>query len=117
MPTDEPQHDAARSYRGSTWTPNHTSLCRTAALLWGVPESVIPRDTSRHVHAMMMDRFASMTINERAATAEELNDMCTTLAIAGIRSQHGDVTGDDLRWHLAARRYGKSLADDVYGPR
>ena len=58
-----------------------------------------------------------MTIDERAAAAQELNDMCTTLALAGIRAQHGDVTGDDLRWHLAFRRYGKSLADEVYGPR
>lgn len=58
-----------------------------------------------------------MTIAEQANVMEELNDMCTTLAIAGIRHRHGDVSDQDLRWHLVARRYGSELADEVYGPR
>ena len=58
-----------------------------------------------------------MTMQERAIKAQELTDMCTMLAIAGIRAQHGRLSDDDLRWHLASRRYGRALADEAYGPR
>lgn len=84
---------------------------------WGVSNASFSRDTSPHAHNLMLARFASMTIEERAQATQELNDMCTSLAVAGIRAQHGDVTEDDLRWQLAARRYGESLADEVYGSR
>lgn len=77
----------------------------------------MPRDTSQEVHLLMVERFAAMTIAERALVAQDLNDTCTALAITGIQAQHGDLSGDDLRWHLAFRRYGKTLADDVYGSR
>ena len=66
---------------------------------------------------MMIDRWKTMTVFERARAFQELNDMCTALALAGIRHQHGDVSDEDLRWHLAARRYGRTLADEVYGAR
>jgi hypothetical protein len=58
-----------------------------------------------------------MTVAERAQVAADLNEMCTKLAIAGIRARHGELADDDLRWHLASRRYGDALADDVYGAR
>lgn len=77
----------------------------------------IPADTSPSAWAIALERFALMTIGERARAAQELNDMCTTMAIAGIRHYHGDVNEDDLRWHLAARRYDRSFADEVYGSR
>ena len=77
----------------------------------------LPADTSSAAQAIVLERLTSMTMSERANAAQELNDMCRTLSIAGIRAQHGEVTGDDLRWHLAFRRYGKSLADEVYGTR
>lgn len=65
----------------------------------------------------MVDRFKSMSIGQRAQAVDELNEMCTTLAVAGIRAQHGDVSDDELRWHLAFRRYGEALADAAYGSR
>lgn len=65
----------------------------------------------------MRSKFQAMSVAERAAKLEDLNDLCTTLAITGIRRQHGDLNPADLRWHLAARRYGTALADEVYGPR
>lgn len=76
-----------------------------------------PADTTPDAWGIMVDRFASMTIAERACVAQELNDMCTAMAIAGIRHERGDVSDDELRRHLAERRYGKSLADEVYGAR
>lgn len=77
----------------------------------------ISSDTSVDARSLMVQRFAGMSIPERALVAEELNDMCTTLAVAGIRSQYGDLSDDDLRWHLARRRYSKALADEAYGAR
>lgn len=74
-------------------------------------------DTSPGAHALMVERFAAMTVLERSAVMNELNEMCTTLAIAGIREQHGDLSEHDMRWHLAFRRYGKALADAAYGAR
>ena len=94
---------------GSDVRPLGYSECMSAA--------AIPSDTSAHARSLMVERFAAMSTTERARVAEELNEMCTTLAIAGIRSQHGDLSDHDLRWHLAFRRYGKALADDAYGAR
>ena len=65
----------------------------------------------------MMARFESMTHAERATIAAELNEQCTNLALAGIRSQYGDLGDEDVRWHLAMRRYGEDLANEVYGAR
>ena len=77
----------------------------------------LPADTSPSAWAIMLDRFTAMTIAQRAQAAQGLNDMCTEIAIAGIRHYHGDVSDDDLRWHLASRRYGRSVANEVYGAR
>ena len=74
-------------------------------------------DTNPAIDVVMMDRFASMTMAERAEVMNDLSEMCTKLALAGIRAQHGDLSIEDMRWHLCARRYGEALADEVYGPR
>lgn len=74
-------------------------------------------DTSREAAEMMLARFESMTHAERATIAAELNEQCTAFALAGIRSQHGALGDDDVRWHLAMRRYGEVLANEVYGVR
>ena len=63
----------------------------------------------------MTEKFAAMTAAERAVIAAELNDMCTKLALAGIRAQHGDLPEEQVRWHLVARRYGEQLANSAYG--
>lgn len=65
----------------------------------------------------MHAKFAAMSTADRAATLVALTDMCTKLALAGIRSSHGELSADDVRWHLASRRYGLRLADEVYGQR
>ncbi len=75
----------------------------------------IPLDTSQDVDQLMTEKFASMSVAERAVIAAELNDMCTKLALAGIRAQHGDLPEEQVRWHLAARRYGEQLANRAYG--
>ncbi len=77
--------------------------------------TTIPLDTSRDVDQMMAEKFASMSVAERAVITAELNDMCTKLALAGIRAQHGDLPEGQVRWHLAARRYGEQLTNEAYG--
>lgn len=91
-------------------------MSHRSVTLW-YARGAIPADTTADAWAILLDRFSSMAIADRAHAAQELNDASTEIAIAGIRCYHGDVTDDDLRWHLAARRYGKSLANEVYGPR
>ncbi len=78
--------------------------------------TAVPLDTSLDIDQMMADKFASMTVAQRAVIAAELNDMCTKLALAGIRAKHGDLPAEQVRWHLAARRYGERLANQAYGP-
>ena len=65
---------------------------------------------------MLDARFVAMTPAERATLAEQLTSDCTALAIAGIRATHGELSDADLRYHLALRRYGRQIADQVYRP-
>ena len=58
-----------------------------------------------------------MSIAERATASVEMTNTCTELALAGIRLHHGELDDDSIRWHLAARRYGAALANQVYGSR
>ena len=107
---------------GSPWTSTPATArwsgqCPIVGYSEDMSIGSIPADTSPSAWAVVLERFASMTVGERANAAQELNDLCTAMAIAGIRHYHDDVNEDDLRWHLAARRYGKSLADEVYGSR
>ena len=62
-----------------------------------------------------MAKFAAMSMSERAKVADDLTASCTTLAIAGIHAAHGDLSDNEVRYHLALRRYGRALADEVYG--
>jgi len=73
-------------------------------------------DTSVEARAALVSRFRAMSVAERATTFTELNDMCTELALAGIRRSHGELSPDAVRWHLTFRRYGRSLADEAFGP-
>ncbi len=50
----------------------------------------ISADTGAKARALMIERFAAMTVSEPTLVAEGLNEMCTTLAPSGIRAQHGD---------------------------
>ncbi len=38
----------------------------------------------------------------------------TALATAGILRSHPEATDDELRYHLAVRRYGEATAAEVY---
>ncbi len=74
-------------------------------------------DTSQTADTALFAQVSQMSIQDRALKSAELSEMCTTLAIAGISAQHGEISSEDLRWHLCARRYSQQLADAAYGSR
>lgn len=74
------------------------------------------RDTSIEAQSMLDARFVAMSSAERATVAEQLSSACTALAIAGIRAANPALSEADLAYHLALRRYGRQLADEVYRP-
>lgn len=74
-------------------------------------------DTTQTADTALFAQVSQMSIQDRALKSAELSQMCTTLAIAGISAQHGEIGADELRWHLCARRYGQQLADAAYGSR
>lgn len=82
-----------------------------------ISPATLPRDTSLDADAVLFAKFASMSLQERAELMDDLSQMGTELATAGITAQNGPVEGDELRWHLCARRYGERLANEAYGRR
>ena len=56
-----------------------------------------------------------MTMTERVTAIEALHRDCDALAVAGIRHTEPDANPGRLRYLLATRRYGRELADEVYG--
>ena len=74
-------------------------------------------DTTPEVQAIHFERLRAMSIVEKARMVDELTTAVTRLSIAGIHRDHPNATDDDVRYHLALRRYGKDLADEVYDAR
>jgi hypothetical protein len=71
-------------------------------------------DTSSETRRIQLDRLRSMSAVERMELSEVMWRDCDTLAREGIRQQHGDVTPERMRFHLLERRYGRSLAEQVF---
>jgi hypothetical protein len=74
-------------------------------------------DTTPEVQAILNDRLRALSIADKARMVDELTTAVTQLSIAGIQRDHPNATDDDVRYHLALRRYSKELADEVYGTR
>jgi anti-sigma factor RsiW len=72
-------------------------------------------DTSDEVHARQVARWRAMSSTERAALVELLSADVTEMALADIRREHPQGSAGERR-ELVARRYGRRLADEVYGP-
>lgn len=56
-----------------------------------------------------------MSVAERAAQVDALCADATAMALADIRRRHHPGSSGE-RHELVARRYGRALADEVYGP-
>jgi len=74
-------------------------------------------DTEPAIQAMVVQRFRSMSPSERAQVARGWSEDLTRFARAGIANQRPTLRGQDLLHELARRRYGRGLADEVYGSR
>ncbi len=72
-------------------------------------------DTTPEAQAILDARWRAMAPAEKAQVVDELTAACTTLALAGIRLQNADLSPDGVLRELAARRYGRGLADEAYG--
>jgi hypothetical protein len=72
-------------------------------------------DTDAMAHRLMVAKWRAMTMAERVATIDALQHDCNALAVAGIREAEPEASPDRTRYLLAVRRYGRRLADEVYG--
>lgn len=73
-------------------------------------------DSTREAQEILDVRWRAMTPTEKFRVAAQLTSMATTLARTGIRRLHPDLSDEDLRFQLASRRYGHSLAEEAFGP-
>lgn len=74
----------------------------------------VPADTDPHTYEILVERWRSMSIMERATLVEQLYRDVELLARAGIFAQHPDFTEIEVRYESARRRYGSKLADAAY---
>jgi anti-sigma factor RsiW len=88
---------------------------RRSACLVSDRHRPVALDTSDEVHARQVARWRAMSPSERAALVEVLSADVTEMALTDIRREHTRGSAGERR-ELVARRYGRSLADEVYGP-
>jgi len=71
-------------------------------------------DTPPEVQALLAERWRRMSPAEKARLVDAWSRDLDTLARAGIRTQFPGATPDEVRFHLAVRKYGLELARRVY---
>lgn len=74
----------------------------------------VPADTDPRTDAILVERWRSMGVPERAALVERLCHDVEQLARAGITVLHPQFTEIEVLHELARRRYGSELADAAY---
>ena len=77
---------------------------------------MIPADTDAAADAVLIARWRSMSVSERAQLTMDLCRDVDRIARAGILASHPDATEPEIVRELARRRYGEVLAAEVYGP-
>lgn len=75
-----------------------------------IAHSVIPADTSPEVWRAQMRALREMTVAQRLALWEQLNDELEVMEERAVRRQHPDFTDDEVRAELVRRRHGAELA-------
>jgi hypothetical protein len=80
-----------------------------------------PADTTPEAQAMLIARWRSMTVAERAALVRKMCDDVERLARADIVAGRPGLTEREINQELARRRYGpivaNAMADDRSRPR
>lgn len=74
----------------------------------------VPSDTSPAVWDLLVERWRSMSLDERVELIEQMNADVELLAIAGIRAVWPEASEVEIRHELARRRYGPELADEAF---
>jgi hypothetical protein len=100
-----------------TWetTPPSSTVCDSEDhYSEDVPGHAAPADTTEDAYAVLTQRWAAMTVAERALLTDQICIDVERLARAGILAQHPDYTEVEICHELARRRYGAALADAAY---
>jgi hypothetical protein len=79
--------------------------------------SAIPADTDPTAFAVLVERWRSMSVAERAELTEQLCLDVEQLARAGIVARYPSYSEIEICHELARRRYGTVLADAAYAAR
>ena len=74
-------------------------------------------DTSPAQREVYYSRLRAMTSIQRAAMLSRLCRGVRSLAEAGIRNAHPDITPADVRRELTSRLYGEEVALRLLGPK
>ena len=72
-------------------------------------------DTTPEARRTYYDCLARLTPAERLAVALELCAVSDELVRAGVRLRHPDAAGDEFNYQVLRAKYGRKLADRVYG--
>ena len=73
-------------------------------------------DTHPDIEAMRYKILREMPVWRKLDIMFQTAQMLRTLALNDLRRLHPDDSEDNLRRRLAARLYGKELAEKAYGP-
>jgi len=74
----------------------------------------VPGDTSADIQRLLDERWRAASPIEKAAQVDQMFCDCTAMALTGISLQYPDATPDEVRYHLAVRRYGRVLAEQWF---
>lgn len=72
-------------------------------------------DTSAEAEQVVLEIARRRTPGEKAARVWAMMEYVHNLAFAALRRQHPDLTDDEIRFRLTARRLGRELTIAVYG--
>ncbi len=72
-------------------------------------------DTSPDARCVYFERLAEMTPSERLALMRSGNRMIRGIVEAAIRSEHPDISEEELRTRVAVRFYGRETVARVLG--
>jgi len=75
----------------------------------------VPLDTSPSANARYHELLRAQTPAARLAQAGALTRAVRELAVAGIRQRHPGASDAEVRVRLAARLYGRDVAERLFG--
>ena len=71
-------------------------------------------ETSPESRRRYYELLRALSPEQRARKVVGLCSLTRRLSVAGIRQQHPEADDDEIRWRLAARLFGDSIAERVF---